>query len=67
MSESNSDFNLSRRRLLGLGAVAIPAGILLGVGTADARPASSVHPVATAATGVGPVQLPAHSRFVYFC
>jgi hypothetical protein len=67
MSESHSDFSLSRRRVLGLGVAAIPAAMLLGAGTAGARTASSAHPTTTVATGAGSVQLPAHSQVVYFC
>jgi hypothetical protein len=67
MSESYSNVNLSRRRLLGLGAAAIPAVMLLGTGTADAGPASSAHPITTIAAGANPVRLPAHSQVVYFC
>jgi nitrous oxide reductase len=66
MSESHSDFSLSRRRMLGLGVAAIPAVMLLGAGTAVASPARPAQPVATAgasavATNAQPCQA------VYFC
>ena len=65
MSESNSEFTLSRRRLLGFGVAAIPVAMVLGAGTAAARPATSARTTTTVATGT--VSLPAHSRLVYFC
>ena len=66
MSELNIEFYLSRRRLLGLGAAAIPVAMVLGSGLPKARANLSTRPtsVADAAT---PVQLPAHSQVVYFC
>jgi hypothetical protein len=66
MSESNSEFSLSRRRLLGLGVAAVPAIMLLGAGTAAASPARSVRPVAT--PGVSPIATTTHPQYaVYFC
>jgi hypothetical protein len=67
MNESNSEFTLPRRRLLGFGVAAIPAAMVLGAGTTDARPATSARTTTTVATGTGTVPLPAHSQFVYFC
>jgi hypothetical protein len=66
MSEPNIDLNLSRRRLLGLGAAVIPAAMVLGSGVANARPNLWPQPD-VAATAATPVRLPAHSQAVYFC